>query len=129
MPSNELLLAKITNEVEIRYAGEGAKGRANTSVSAFAGRGKMAVFLVAGAIIGILLGLRFKVLVLVPASVLATVVIILSGSGHELSVTVLTLVGTLVALQMGYLAGSVLRFLARSYLPRWTRYLRSGTKC
>ena len=89
----------------------------------------MAVFLVAGAIIGILLGLRFKVLVLVPASVLATVVIILSESGHELSVIVLTLIGTLVALQMGYLAGSVLRFLARSYLPRWTRYRRSGTKC
>jgi hypothetical protein len=88
----------------------------------------MTIFLVTGAIIGILLGLRFKVLVLVPASVLATVVIILSGIGHELSVTVLTLVGTLVALQMGYLAGSVLRFLARSYLPRRrTRHRRSGT--
>jgi len=89
----------------------------------------MAVFLVAGAIIGILLGLRFKVLVLVPASVLATVVIILSESGNELSVIVLTLVGTLVSLQLGYLAGSVVRFLARSYLPGRTRYRRSGTKC
>jgi len=73
----------------------------------------MAIFLVTGAIIGILLGLRFKVLVLVPASVLAAVVIILGRSGHELSVIVLTLIGTLVALQMGYLVGSVLRFLAR----------------
>jgi hypothetical protein len=89
----------------------------------------MAVFLITGAITGILLGLRFKVLVLVPASVLATVVVIVSRSGHELSVIVLTLVGTLVALQMGYLASSVLRFLARSYLPRRTRYRRSGTKC
>jgi len=89
----------------------------------------MAVFLVAGAIIGILLGLRFKVLVLVPASVLATVVIILSESGHELSVIVLTLVGTLVSLQMGYLAGGILRYLVRAYLPAWTRYRRSGTKC
>ena len=88
----------------------------------------MAVFLITGAIIGILLGLRFKVLVLVPASVLATVVIILSGIGHELSVTVLTLVGTLVALQMGYLAGSVLRFLARSYLPTRTRYRRHSAR-
>ena len=87
----------------------------------------MAIFLVAGAIIGILLGLRFKVLVLVPASVLATVVIILSESGNELSVIVLTLVGTLVSLQVGFLVGSILRFLARSYLPgRW--YRRSGTK-
>jgi hypothetical protein len=89
----------------------------------------MAIFLVAGAIIGILLGLRFKVLVLVPASVLATVVIILSESGNELSVIVLTLVGTLVSLQMGYLAGGILRYLVRAYLPAWTRYRRSGTKC
>ena len=96
---------------------------------ALRGEQEMAVFLVAGAIIGILLGLRFKVLVLVPASVLATVVIILSESGNELSVIVLTLVGTLVSLQLGYLAGSVVRFLARSYLPGRTRYRRSGTKC
>jgi len=89
----------------------------------------MTVFLVTGAFIGILLGLRFKVLVLVPASVLAAVVIILSESGHELSVTVLTLVGTLVALQMGYLAGGILRYLARAYLPAWRRYRRSRTKC
>jgi len=88
----------------------------------------MAVFLITGAITGILLGLRFKVLVLVPASVLATVVVIVSRSDHELGVIVLTLVGTLVALQMGYIAGSILRFLARTYLPRWTRHRRSGTK-
>ena len=88
----------------------------------------MVIFLVAGAIIGILLGLRFKVLVLVPASVLATVIIILSESGNELSVIALTLVGTLVSLQVGFLVGSILRFLARSYLPGRTRYRRSGTK-
>ena len=89
----------------------------------------MTVFLITGAITGILLGLRFKVLVLVPASVLAMVVIILSESGNELSVIVLTLVGTLVSLQVGYLAGSILRFLARSYLPGRTWYRRSRTKC
>jgi len=89
----------------------------------------MAIFLVAGVIIGILLGLRFKVLVLVPASVLATVVIILSGSGHELSTIILTLVGTVVSLQMGYIAGSVLRSLARPYLPEWMCSRRSGTNC
>ena len=86
----------------------------------------MAVFLVSGAIIGVFLGLRFKVLVLVPASVLAIVVIILSESGNELSVIVLTLVGTLVSLQIGYLAGGILRYLGRSYLPGRTRYRRSG---
>jgi hypothetical protein len=86
----------------------------------------MTIFLVAGAIIGILLGLRFKVLVLVPASVLAAVVIILSESGHELSVIVLTLVGTLVSLQMGYFAGGILRYLVRACLPAWTRHRRPG---
>jgi len=86
-------------------------------------------FLIASTIAGILLGLRFKVLVLVPASVLATVVIILSGSGHELSTIILTLVGTVVSLQMGYIAGSVLRSLARPYLPEWMCSRRSGTNC
>ena len=84
----------------------------------------MAVFLVAGAILGILLGLRFKVLVLVPASVLATVVIASSERGNELSVIVLTLVGTLVALQMGYLAGGILRFLG-AFVSAWTNALPS----
>ena len=89
----------------------------------------MAVFLIAGAIIGTLLGLRFKVLVLVPASLLATVVVIVSGRDHKLSMIVLTLVGTLVSLQVGYIAGSVLRFLAQPYLPAWMRDRRSETKC
>jgi hypothetical protein len=127
MPLIELLLAKVMNKANARRVrGEGAIN--NSEVSAFAGRGEMAVFLITGAITGILLGLRFKVLVLVPASVLATVVVIVSRSGHELGVIVLTLVGTLVALQMGYLAGSILRFLARAYLPGWARHRRSGTK-
>jgi hypothetical protein len=89
----------------------------------------MAAFLVTGAIVGVLLGLRFKVLVLLPAILVATVVIILSGSSQKLSVILLTLVGTVVALQMGYIGGSLLRLLARTYLPTWTRYYRSGTKC
>jgi len=91
----------------------------------------MAVFLITGAIIGILLGLRFKVFVLVPASVLAAVAVIINGSGEKLSVSVivLTLVGTLVSLQVGYVAGSVFRFLTRAYLAAWMRDHRSGTKC
>jgi len=80
----------------------------------------MTAFLVAGAAIGLLLGLRFRVLVLVPAILLATVVIILSGSGHKLSVIVLTLVGTVVSLQLGYITGSILRLSARSYLQSST---------
>jgi len=79
----------------------------------------MAVFLVTGAIAGILLGLRFKVLVLVPASVLAAVIIIIGQSGHTLNMIVFTLVGTVVSLQIGYIVGSVFRSLARPYLPEW----------
>jgi hypothetical protein len=79
----------------------------------------MFVFLITGAIVGIILGLRFKVLVLVPAILLATIIIVLSGSGDKL----LTLVGTVVSIQMGYIAGSILRFLARSYTSRRRRVL------
>ena len=79
----------------------------------------MAVFLIAGAIAGILLGLRFKVLVLVPASLLAAVVVIIGQLGHTLSMIVFTLVGTLVSLQIGYIVGSVFRSFARPYLPEW----------
>ena len=86
----------------------------------------MAAFLVTGAIIGVLLGLRFKVLVLVPASVLASVAIIISQSGNKLSMIVLALVGTVVSLQMGYIVGSVFRSLACPYLPDWMCSHRSG---
>jgi hypothetical protein len=84
----------------------------------------MLVFLVVGAIAGILLGVRFKVLVLVPASLLATVIIIAYGSGHTLSEIVLTALGTVVSLQIGYIVGSVLRGVARAHLPVAQRHQR-----
>ena len=87
----------------------------------------MAAFLVIGAIVGVILGLRFRVLVLVPAILVATVVIILSESGHKLSMIVLALVGTVVSLQVGYIAGSVLRSLKRPWLPEWMHTRRSGS--
>ena len=84
----------------------------------------MAIFFITGAIAGIILGLRFKVLVVIPAILLATVVIIVSGSGDKLSAIVLTVVGTAVSLQIGYIVGSILRALARSGYQdprqRWT---------
>ena len=89
----------------------------------------MAIFLITGAIAGILLGLRFKVLVLVPAILLATVVIIVNGSDHKLSVIVLTAVGTAASLQIGYVVGCILRVLARAYLPaRTNERQRPGSK-
>jgi hypothetical protein len=74
-------------------------------------------------------GIALEGIVLVPASVLATVVVIINGIGDKLRVIVLTLVGTLVSLQMGYVVGSVLRFFAHACLPAWMRDHCSGTKC
>jgi hypothetical protein len=56
-----------------------------------------------GAVAGILLGLRFKVLVLVPAIGIATVAIVMIGG--ELPVMIVTEVGTVALLQLGYFVG------------------------
>jgi hypothetical protein len=82
----------------------------------------MLVFLITGAVAGILLGSRFKVLVLVPAFLVAMAVIILNGSGNTLGSIVLTVLGTLVSLQIGYIIGSILRAFAREYLPAAQRH-------
>ena len=76
----------------------------------------MIFLFVIGTIAGIMLGLRFKVLVLVPAILLATIFIIASGSGHELKMITLSLMGTVVLLQIGYFMGSMLRALIRAQL-------------
>jgi len=68
----------------------------------------MEVFVVAiGAIVGILLGVRFKVFVLLPAILVAAGVIIITG--HGLKVIALTLLSTVVLLQVGYFVGAYLR--------------------
>jgi hypothetical protein len=74
----------------------------------------MAVFLVVGTIAGVMLGLRFRVLILGPASLLATAVITVSGfvSGHEPRMIALTVFGAVASLQIGYLVGGIL--LART---------------
>jgi hypothetical protein len=90
----------------------------------------MLVFLIIGAIAGIMLGVRFKVLVLVPAFLIATVIIIVNGSSHSLSAIVLTVLGTVASLQIGFIVGSILRAVARAYLPARTteRHQRPGSK-
>jgi len=86
----------------------------------------MLVFLIAGAIAGILLGIRFKVLVIVPASLLAAIIIIANGSGHESGAVVLTLLATLAALQIGYVVGSILRVAIRANVPGAERNKRDS---
>lgn len=72
------------------------------------GEDALASLFAIGALAGILLGLlRFKVFILVPAILVATVTIILIGG--ELREIVFTELGTVALLQVGYFAGSLLR--------------------
>ena len=77
--------------------------------------GQHVVFLIIGTIAGMLLGLRFKVFVLIPAILIATGVTI--ASGYELKMIALTVLGTAVSLQIGYLMGCIVRVMAPAYLP------------
>jgi hypothetical protein len=86
----------------------------------------MLVFLIAGAIAGILLGIRFKVLVIVPASLLAAIIVIANGSGREAGAVVLTLLATLAVLQIGYVVGSILRVSIRAHVPGAERNKRDS---
>jgi hypothetical protein len=63
--------------------------------------------------IGTVLGMRFKVLILAPAIVICSVAILGVGIARDGSLwsTLLGIVSVLAALQMGYLAGSVIRFV------------------
>ena len=78
------------------------------------------------AIAGILLGLRFKIFVLVPACLLATAIVI--PSGHGPWATALMVFVAVVLIQIGYIAGSVLRVLATRQLRAWrsARFSRNG---
>jgi hypothetical protein len=60
-----------------------------------------------GAMAGILLGLRFKVFVLIPATLIAACTII--AMGHGFKAIVLTTLTTAALLQIGYVLGCVVR--------------------
>ena len=78
----------------------------------------MIVFLIIGAFAGIMLGLRFKVFVLGPATLLVTAAITVSGiaSGHEPRMIALTVFGTLASLQIGYFVGGILQVMTPAHL-------------
>jgi hypothetical protein len=61
-------------------------------------------------IAGILLALRFKVFVLIPATLLAAAVIIASSHQPKLTIA-LTMAGTVALLQIGYIVGIIARAL------------------
>jgi hypothetical protein len=68
------------------------------------------VCFVVAALVGILLALRFKVFVVVPATLLAVAVIIAISHQTKLA-TALTAVGTAALLQIGYVVGVLVRAL------------------
>lgn len=77
----------------------------------------MLVFLIVATLIGITLGLRFNIFVLVPAILLASTVITLSEIAERQSIKLIIIgsVGTVVSVQIGYLGGRLLNVAARSY--------------
>jgi|SRR5580693_5573330 hypothetical protein len=76
---------------------------------------------------GALLGLRFKVFILVPASLLVAAVTIVGGivSGHAIGLVALVTYGTIASLQIGYLAACMFLeyfpYEPRDHLPRSSR--------
>jgi hypothetical protein len=78
----------------------------------------MIAFLIIGIFAGIILGLRFKVLVLGPATLLVTAAITVSGiaSGHEPRMIALTVFGAVASLQIGYFVGSILQVMTPAHL-------------
>jgi hypothetical protein len=82
--------------------------------SDFPGKVTLMMYFVAfGMIIGILLGLRFRVFVLVPATLIAACAII--ATGHGAKTIAVTLLATTALLQIGYVLGCVVRMYADAY--------------
>jgi hypothetical protein len=73
----------------------------------------MVAFFLIATIAGMLLALYFKVVVLLPATLLAAVAVLASGHQPEITMT-LTLLGTAALLQIGYFVGLSVRGHLRS---------------
>ena len=72
-----------------------------------------------GAVVGIVLGLRYKILILVPALMFAMTLAIIVGvaSADNFWSVVLTTVAVVIAVQLGYLAGIVIRAVIAAIRP------------
>jgi len=73
----------------------------------------MTYFLAIGAIVGTLLGLRFKVFVLVPATLITAFAIV--STLHGARTIAVTILATTVLLQIGYVLGCIGRAYANAY--------------
>jgi hypothetical protein len=74
---------------------------------------------VIGIVVGIVLGLRYKVLILVPAAMFAMISAIIIGVAHAdgLWSIVLMTVELITAVQLGYLAGTVTHMAIAAIFP------------
>jgi hypothetical protein len=79
----------------------------------------MMLFAIIGILVGVLLGLRFKVLALVPFILILAFAIVATGDG--LKAIALTILATAVLVQVGYALDLVVRVLAAQYLYLWAR--------
>ena len=88
----------------------------------------MMLFLIIGTLAGVLLGLRFKVFVLVPFILIIACATI--ATGHGLKAIALTILATAVLIQIGYVLGLVVRFCVGRYLskPKARAYQPSKSK-
>lgn len=84
----------------------------------------MVTFAIIGAIAGALLGLRFRVLALMPAILVATAAVIITSHHQHALAIVLTVLATISSLQLGYMVGCVIRVKAPTYpaAPNTVRY-------
>ena len=82
---------------------------------------------IVGLLAGALLAQRFKVIVLLPATLVVAVVAIAAGAQlQSASVTILTIVVASVTLQVGYVAGALLEIRGSSVLPDEAATVVSG---
>jgi hypothetical protein len=77
-------------------------------------------FAIIGILVGIALGLRYKILILMAAVMLAIVFVIIVGIARADSVwsIALTTVGVVIAVQLSYLAGVAIRGVIESVFPQ-----------
>jgi len=89
----------------------------------------MLTYMGVSAIAGILLGFRFRISVLIPATILvmASAAFVSAANSHPAGIVVLSMTGTVALFQLGYLAGrfveAILPMRTSTFLL-WQRSLR-----
>jgi len=86
----------------------------------------MISFAAIGAIVGTLLGLRFKIFVLVPATLITAFAIV--ATVHGARIIAVTILATTVLLQIGYVLGFIAHAYADAYRQRRTAFRHHASR-